>query len=104
MEPDPNSKPARVVSNLVRIFNKEKQAGQVVFMSQGMAKSVSRSEGPTGHKRQVRYPAFSTLQDMIERLVIQGIPRNKIAVVDGSTSKDKRKQIDEEFRQIPVGG
>lgn len=93
MEPHPDSKPARVTKNLLEIYRSHGQAAQVVFMSQGMAKSVTRREGPPGNKRDVRYPAFSTMHDMIERLVQAGIPRDEIAFVDGSTSKDKRKEV-----------
>lgn len=93
MRPHENSKPARVVKNLVKIYRGHKNANQVVFMGQGMSKVVTRSEGPTGQKRQVRYPAFSTMHDMVERLVQEGIPKEHIAIVDGKTSKDKRKAI-----------
>lgn len=93
MAPHPDSKPARVVKNLLEIYHSDQNANQVVFMEQGMATSVTRREGPMGAKRDVRYPAFSTVQDMIKRLVAAGIPREQIALVDGSTSKDKRKEV-----------
>ncbi|MRX32796.1 PLxRFG domain-containing protein [Aminobacter sp. MDW-2] len=93
MEPHPSSKPARVVARLIDIYRSHPQANQVVFMEQGMAKSVTRSEGPAGEKRPVSYKAFSTLADMVERLVQAGIPRDQIATVTGATSKDKRKEI-----------
>ncbi|WP_316205726.1 PLxRFG domain-containing protein [Bradyrhizobium sp. SZCCHNS1012] len=93
MEPHPDSKPARAVRNLVEIYNSHPLANQVVFMEQGMHKSVSRSEGEPGNKTQKTYKAFSTMYDMIERLVQAGIPREEIAVVTGATSKDKRKEI-----------
>jgi N12 class adenine-specific DNA methylase len=93
MEPHPASKPARVVKNLIDIYRSSPDANQVVFMEQGMHKTVTRSEGPKGMKRPVTYPAFSTMHDMVERLVQAGIPREQIATVTGSTSKDKRKEI-----------
>lgn len=95
MAPHPSSKPARVLKNLIDIYNSDPRANQVVFMEQGMSTSVTRSEGEPGEKKQVRYKAFSTLNDMIERLVQAGIPREQIAAVTGSTSKDKRKEIAE---------
>jgi N12 class adenine-specific DNA methylase len=93
MEPHPGSKPARVVKNLIDIYRGSPVANQVVFLEQGMHKSVTRSEGPKGMKRPVNYPAFSTMHDMVARLVDAGIPREQIAMVTGSTSKDARKAI-----------
>jgi N12 class adenine-specific DNA methylase len=93
MAPHPASKPARVVQNLIDIYRGSPVANQVVFMEQGMSKTVTRSEGPKGQKRPVSYPAFSTMLDMVERLVQAGIPREQIATVTGATSKDKRKEI-----------
>ena len=93
MDPHPDSKAARTIKNLLEIYRGHPQANQVVFMSQGMAKFVTRREGPVGMKRDVTYPAFSTMHDMIERLVAAGVPRDQIAAVDGATSKDRRKEI-----------
>ncbi|HJV52799.1 MAG TPA: helicase-related protein [Noviherbaspirillum sp.] len=93
LAPHPDSKPARVVKSLIEIYRSHPQANQVVFMEQGMAKSVTRSEGEPGAKVSKTYPAFSTMHDMIERLVQAGIPREEIATVTGATSKDKRKEI-----------
>lgn len=93
MAPHPDSKPARVVKNLLDLYRSDDRVTQVVFMEQGMSTSVTRREGPAGGKRSVSYPAFSTMKDMIERLVQAGIPREQIAAVTGATSKDKRKEI-----------
>lgn len=93
LAPEPSSKPARVLKNLLEIYRGHPQANQVVFMEQGISTKVTRSEGPVGKKKPVTYPAFSTARDMIERLVQAGVPREQIALVDGSTSKDKRKEI-----------
>lgn len=93
LAPHPDSKPARALQNLLDIYRGHPEANQVVFMDQGIARTVTRREGPPGQKRNVTYPAFSTAYDMIERLVQAGVPREQIALVDGSTSKDKRKEI-----------
>lgn len=95
MAPHPDSKPARAVRNLLEIYHSHPQATQVVFMEQGMSKTVTRSEGPVGQKRAVTYPAFSTMLDMIERLVQAGVPREQIAVVTGATSKEERRRTAE---------
>lgn len=93
MDPHPDSKPARAVRNLLEIYKGSSDASQVVFMEQGMSKTVTRSEGEVGAKVQKTYPSFSTMLDMVERLVQGGVPREQIAVVTGATSKDKRKEI-----------
>jgi len=93
MAPHPDSKPSRVHKNLLELYNSDKRVTQVVFMEQGMSTSVTRREGPVGAKKSVNYPAFSTMKDMVERLVQAGIPREQIATVTGATSKDKRKEI-----------
>lgn len=90
---DPNSKASKVVNNVLRIYAQDKRTTQVIFMQQGISKTASRSVGATGDKRQESYRVFSTAHDIIERLVQQGIPRNQIALVDGSTDKSKRKEI-----------
>jgi N12 class adenine-specific DNA methylase/uncharacterized membrane-anchored protein YhcB (DUF1043 family) len=93
----PDSKPARVVKNVLDIYRSHPQAAQVVFMEQGMSQRLTRSVGPAGEKVKMSYPAFSTLYDMIERLVQAGVPRDEIAVVTGATSKDERKLIAEQM-------
>ncbi|MGG2103847.1 hypothetical protein [Stenotrophomonas sp. NRRL B-14846] len=40
-----------------------------------------------------RYKVFSTIQDVVARLVEQGIPRDQIALVDGSTSKKSARKL-----------
>src|SRR5690606_577740 len=57
--------------------------------------------GP-GNKRQVRYKAFSTLNDMVERLVQAGVPREQIAVVTGATDKSKRKEVEDAMNRGDV--
>lgn len=102
MRPDPQSKPARVVKNLIEVYRSDPRATQAVFMQQGMSKSVTRSEGEVGAKTKTTYKAFSTLADMIERLVQAGIPREQIAVVDGSTSGIEKKEIAQKMNRGEV--
>lgn len=92
-EDDPNSKASRVVRNVLEIYNSSPLATQVVFTNAGLSNVATRSTGATGEKSQVRFKVFSTVQDIVERLVAQGIPRDQIAIVDGSTSKEKRKEV-----------
>ncbi|WP_163000210.1 PLxRFG domain-containing protein [Sphingobium yanoikuyae] len=92
---DPGSKASRVVANVKEIYDSHPLATQVIFAEQGFSNRVTRSLGrdDSGAKRTKSIPYFSTIRDIVERLAAQGIPRAQIAVVDGSTSKDKRKEI-----------
>ncbi|MCE7797848.1 PLxRFG domain-containing protein [Sphingobium sufflavum] len=92
---DPGSKASNVVDNVKRIYDWHPQTTQVIFAEQGFSNRVTRSLGKDGEgNRQTRtFPSFSTIRDVVERLVASGISREQIAVVDGSTSKDKRKEI-----------
>ncbi len=92
---DEGSKASRVVANAKEIFDSHPQATQVIFAEQGFSNRVTRSMGrdDDGKRQTKTIPAFSTIRDIVERLVAAGIPRAQIAVVDGSTSKDKRKEI-----------
>lgn len=92
---DPGSKASRVVANVKEIYDSSPLATQVIFAEMGFSNRVSRSQGrdDDGKRQTVSVPTFSTIRDIVERLVAAGIPREQIAVVDGSTSKEKRKEI-----------
>lgn len=92
---DPGSKASRVVENVKEIYDSNPLATQVIFAEQGSATRVTRSLGKDddGAKKTRSFPTFSTIRDIIERLVAAGIPRDQIALVDGATSKEKRKEI-----------
>jgi N12 class adenine-specific DNA methylase len=90
---DPSSKASKVIRNVLDIYRGDARATQVIFMQQGISKTATRSVGPAGSKYQESYKVFSTAHDIIERLVQAGIPREQIALVDGSTDKAKRKAI-----------
>lgn len=92
---DPGSKASRVVDNVKEIYDSHPFATQVIFAEQGSATRVTRSLGrdEEGTKKTRSFPTFSTIRDIIERLVAAGIPRDQIALVDGATSKEKRKEI-----------
>lgn len=98
----PDSKVSRAIRNLLEIYRSDQRATQVVFTNTGLGTTASRAvrdasgatvkdaDGVTV-RRQVK--VFSPIKDMVERLVQQGIPRSEIEIVDGSTSKDRRKEI-----------
>jgi len=98
----PDSKVSRAIRNLLEIYRSDTRATQVVFTNTGLGTTANRAlrDGAGGTikdadgvtlRRQVK--VFSPIKDMVERLVQQGIPRSEIEIVDGSTSKDRRKEI-----------
>lgn len=101
-EDDPNSKASRVVRNVTEIYRSHRLATQVIFTNAGLSTTGTRSVGAPGDKRQERFKVFSTVGDIVERLVQQGIPRGQIAVVDGATSKEKRKEIADAMNRAEI--
>ena len=104
----PNSKASRVVKNVLEIYNSDKNANQVIFSDTGYNKTASRTKTVDGEKETTTTPVFSTIHDIVERLVQGGIPREEIAVVTGSTSKAKRAEIAEAMNasklRVVIGG
>jgi N12 class adenine-specific DNA methylase len=98
----PDSKASRAIRNMLDIYNSDSRATQVVFSEMGISKKGSRSVGEPGEKQTITFPVFSTIHDMIERLVQAGVPREQIALVDGSTSKEKRKEIAEKMNRSEI--
>ncbi|QNK68448.1 PLxRFG domain-containing protein [Variovorax sp. PAMC26660] len=92
---DPGSKASKVVANVLEVYRSDKRAAQVIFAEQGYSTSQKRSIGrdPEGKKLYRTVKTFSTMRDIVARLVAQGIPADQIAIVDGGTSKEKRKEI-----------
>ncbi|WP_422932569.1 PLxRFG domain-containing protein [Sphingobium cupriresistens] len=92
---DPGSKASRVVANVKEIYDSHPLATQVVFAEQGFSNRATRSLGrdADGNRQTRTFPTFSTIRDIVDRLAAAGIPREQIAIVDGSTTKDKRKEI-----------
>lgn len=100
---DPNSKASRAVKNLVEVYNSHDLATQAVFTDTGLGNRATRTTtSPDGTKSQRTFPVLSTVNDMVERLVKEGIPREQIAVVTGSTSKQKRKEIAEKMNKAEI--
>ena len=93
LEDDPSSKASRAIKNLIEIYHSHPLANQVVFSDLGISERVTRKEGAADNKTRVSLPSFSTIKDMIARLVLAGIPREQIAHVTGSTSKQERDAI-----------
>ncbi|WP_280192153.1 PLxRFG domain-containing protein [Delftia sp. PS-11] len=101
---DPGSKASKVVANVLEVYRSDARAAQVIFSDIGYSTSQKRSIGrnEAGDKLYRTVKTFSTMRDIVERLVQGGIPREQIAIVDGSTSKDKRKEIADAMNALTV--
>ncbi|MGE0106406.1 MAG: helicase-related protein, partial [Thiomonas sp.] len=100
---EPTSKASRVVKNVLEIYNSHPNANQVIFSETGFGKRATRSAGVhDGEKQKFTVPVFATMHDIVERLVQGGIPREQIAIVDGSTSKERRKEIAEAMNSSKI--
>jgi N12 class adenine-specific DNA methylase/phospholipid N-methyltransferase len=102
---NPNSKASRVVKNVLEVFKSHPQANQVIFTETGYNTSAQRSTGTkdaNGKTIKETVKTFSTVKDIVERLVQGGIPKDKIAIVDGSTSKEKRKEIADKMNKSEI--
>lgn len=101
---DPGSKASKVVANVLEIYRSSPNAAQVIFAEQGYSTSQKRSAGrdAAGNKQYRTVKTFSTMRDIVARLVDQGIPAEQIAMVDGSTSKEKRKEIADAMNALRI--
>ena len=80
---DEGSKVNRAVRNMLRIYQ-EPGAAQMVFMETGYNAGVSQAG---------REQKFILVRDMVNKLVLGGIPRNEIAVVAGGVTPEQKKDI-----------
>lgn len=100
---DEGSKASRSIKNILEVYNSHDQATQVIFTEIGLGNKVTkttrRADGSKGTRTE---PTFSTVDDIVARLVAQGIPREEIAVVRGTTSKQKRKEIAEKMNASEI--
>lgn len=108
---EPDSKLSRAIAKVVDIYNSDPNANQVVFSNSGLGTSATRSvrnaggdveRDNDGNIKKKTVKVFSSMRDMIERLVQNGIPREQIALVDGSTNKAKRKEIAEAMNRSEI--
>lgn len=90
------SKASQVVKNVMEVYNSHPLASQVIFADTGYNTTTERSTGTKDAKGKMireRVKVFSPIRDIVERLVQQGIPREQIAIVDGSVKAEARKAI-----------
>lgn len=91
---EPQSKVNRAAENIVHHYREHKMASQVVFMERGFSDTATRK----GEK----VKRLNLAKDLTDKLEKQGIPRSQIAIVDGSTSKVKRKEIAAKMKRAEI--
>ncbi|UYF70477.1 PLxRFG domain-containing protein [Acinetobacter ursingii] len=90
------SKASQVVKNVMEVYHSHPLASQVIFADTGYNTTTERSTGQkdaNGKTIRERVKVFSPIKDIVERLVQSGIPREQIAIVDGSVKAEARKAI-----------
>jgi N12 class adenine-specific DNA methylase len=94
---DPRSKVNTAINNVMHHYEENPLSCQVLFMEKGFSDHVDRTktvgEGANRRKETTRYPSLNLAKDIVNKLVDRGIPREQIAIVDGSVSKLRRKAI-----------
>ena len=104
-ELDESSKIARLVANVKEIYDSDQRAAQVIFSDKYYSRSGTRSGGTdeSGEKRARRtVHKFSSMLDVVERLVQAGIPREEIVIVDGEVTPEKRREIADAVNALKV--
>ena len=89
-----NSKVNQAVSNVINHYNEHDKACQVIFMERGFGdSSYQTGRDGDGNKTKTRVDRFNLSKNIVEKLTERGVPEEQIAIVDGSVSKERRKQI-----------
>jgi N12 class adenine-specific DNA methylase len=99
----PDAKVERAIRNVLKLYKDSDKASQAVFVDQGYNDFTERViPGQIGvrNKRTYKAPTFNLVKYMIDKLVEGGIPRDEIAIIDGSVSKLKRKQIADDMNTL----
>lgn len=104
----PNSKVNMCVHVATEIYHSHPKACQVIFTEKGYSGMVTRTHNmvdevqtPKGRRAKVvsskkfELEGYNLVNDLKAKLIEQGVPENEIAVIDGSTSDDKRADIAE---------
>lgn len=104
----PHSKVNMCVRNVMEIYDSHPKACQVIFTEKGYNGTVNRThntvdlvktpKGPRAkivNSKKFELEGYNLVDDLKTKLIEQGVPENEIAVVDGSTSDDKRADIAE---------
>ena len=91
------------IRNVITHYKEHPQATQVIFMERGYNdESVRSKTAKDGTVTKTKIPVFNMVKDMVNKMVEAGIPREQIAVVDGSVSKEKRKEIADAMNESKI--
>jgi N12 class adenine-specific DNA methylase len=91
---EPNSKVNRVARNVAALYHEDARATQVVFLERGFTDEGTKTKSNgDGTKTVTKVRKFNLVKDMVAKMVAAGVKESEIAVVDGSVSKEKRKEI-----------
>lgn len=98
------SKENRALRNIKQHFDEHPQATQVVFMERGFSDyaTVTERDGAGEKTGTRREPRLNLAKDMRQKMIDQGIPADQIAIVDGGTSKEKRKEIADKMNKAEI--
>ncbi len=104
----PHSKVNMCVNIATEIYNSHPKACQVIFTEKGYSGTVTRTHNmvdevqtPKGRRAKVvsskkfELEGYNLVNDLKAKLIEKGVSENEIAVIDGSTSDDKRADIAE---------
>ena len=98
----PQNKVNRVTKNVLKIYGEHKLATQVIFVDRGYGDTAYRTHQQSGQKIKIKVDRFNLTKDIVDKLVKGGIPRDQIAIVDGSVSKQKRKEISAKMNKAEI--
>lgn len=100
----PTSKVNRAVGRIAFHYNEHPMATQVVFVERGYSSTSEsrKKDRETGEVSVTTKERFNLVADLVAKLEGHGIPRKQIAIVDGNTSKEKRKEIADAMNRAEV--
>lgn len=99
----PDSKANRVVRNVKRHYDEHPLATQVIFVDRGYSDIGTKTKTDAqGNKHVTKFAKFNLAKELVEKLEAQGIPREQIAIVDGSMSKEARKAVADAMNEAKV--
>jgi len=104
----PHSKVNAMLARAMEHYREHPTSTQMIFMDRGYYSEVKRSRRRAdGTREYYRVPAFNLAEDIVAKLVAQGVPRGEIAVFSW-LSKDARLEAAEAMRRgeirFAIGG
>lgn len=100
---NPGYKVNRAIKNVMNHYHEHPKSTQVIFMEKGFNDYATRIKTASdGSKVTTRHETFNVAKDIVEKLIKEGIPKEQIAVVTGSTSKEKRKEIADAMNKAEI--